>query len=63
MATAPKSKRSFDQLVELLKREVDITLLIENLKLTPEERVKKLNSFMQLVDEATAAGRRIKGKQ
>lgn len=34
-------------IVEQLKKEVDLTLLEENLKLTPGERLEKLQRFVQ----------------
>jgi len=45
-------------LVEAFKKDVDRTLLIENLKLTPAERMEKFLGFMEMVYEVREAGRR-----
>jgi hypothetical protein len=47
-----------DPVIELYKRDVDRTLLRENLKLTPEERVRKLQDFIALTAALRDAGRR-----
>ena len=48
-----------DPVIELYKRDLDRSLLRENLRLTPEERVRKLAAFMRLVDELKRAGRQL----
>ncbi|HEX2473232.1 MAG TPA: hypothetical protein VHK01_00715 [Lacipirellulaceae bacterium] len=48
--------RTSDPVIELYKRDVDRTLLRENLKLTPEERLLKLRDFMQFAEEVRSAG-------
>jgi hypothetical protein len=45
-----------DPLIEAFKKDVDRTLLRENLKLTPDERVRKLAAFMRSLQEVRAAG-------
>ena len=40
-----------DPVIEAYKKDVDRTLLIENLKLTPQERSEKFESAMELVWE------------
>jgi hypothetical protein len=50
--------REYDPIIELYKQDVDRTLLRENLKLTPEQRLLKLNSFMRLIAELRSAGKR-----
>jgi len=45
-------------LVEAFKKDVDRTLLIENLKLTPAQRMEKFLGFMEMVYEVREAGRR-----
>jgi hypothetical protein len=47
-----------DPVIELYKRDVDRTLLRENLKLTPEERIRKLQDFVALTTALREAGRR-----
>jgi hypothetical protein len=44
-----------DPVIEAYKRHVDRTLLRENLKLTPGERLQKLAAFMSSLGEVHAA--------
>jgi hypothetical protein len=44
-----------DPVIEEYKKDVDRTLLRENLKLTPDERLRKLVEFMRSLDEVRAA--------
>lgn len=46
-----------DPVIEAYKKDVDRTLLRENLKLTVEQRIAKLQRALQLVEEAKRAGR------
>lgn len=39
---------------------IDLTLTLENLRLTPEERIRKLDSFIQGIAELRASARIIK---
>ncbi len=45
-----------DPVIEAYKKDVDRTLLRENLKLTPEERLQKLLDLQALADEVRRAG-------
>lgn len=47
-----------DPVIEVYKRHVDRTLLRENLKLTPEERLRNLMAAQRLLDELAAQRRR-----
>jgi hypothetical protein len=47
-----------DPVIEVYKRDIDRTLLRENLKLTPEERLLKLQAFVTFTAEIREAGRR-----
>ncbi len=44
-----------DPVIELCKRDVDVTLLIENLKKTPEERLLALQAMGEAVEELRRA--------
>ena len=44
--------------IEAYKKDVDRTLLRENLKLTPDQRLDKLQGFVGLVADLREAGRR-----
>ena len=47
-----------DPVIEAYKRDVDRSLLRENLKLTPEDRVRKLQDFVRFAATLRNAGRR-----
>ena len=57
----PNTARSLDPVVEAYKKDVDRTLLEENLKKTPHERVLALIALQKLAREAREAGRRLRG--
>ena len=53
---SPRSPRPEpDPVIEAYKKDVDRTLLRENLKLTPDERLRKLAQFMRSLEEVRAA--------
>lgn len=47
-----------DPVIEAFKKDVDRTLLRENLILTPEERLRKLMRLQRAAEELARAGRR-----
>ena len=51
-----------DPLIEAFKRDVDRTILRENLKLTPEQRVRELMQLLRATEEFERAGRRLRGE-
>lgn len=48
---------SIDAVIALYQKDIDRTLLRENLKLSPEERLTKLTAVLELVEELRRAGR------
>jgi hypothetical protein len=50
-----------DPVVEALEREVDRTLLRENLKLTREQRVLELMAVLRAAEEFRRAGKTLAG--
>jgi hypothetical protein len=46
---------SIDEIIELYKRDIDVTLLDESLRLTVEERLRRLQEFEQFKEELRAA--------
>ncbi len=54
-ATRPPTALEPDPVIEAYKTHVDRTLLRENLKLTPDERLQKLVQFMRSLAEVRAA--------
>jgi len=51
------------KIIEVYKKDIDRTLLRENLKLTPEERLLKLMELQRFADELRAAGRKARREQ
>jgi hypothetical protein len=51
-----------DPVIEVYKRDIDRTLLRENLKLSPAQRAEKLSAFMDMVAELREAGQRSRAK-
>ena len=47
-----------DPVTEVYKRDVDRTLLRENLRLTPQQRIEKVMSFMRSIEQLREAARR-----
>ena len=52
---AKPSRSSMDDVIDVYKRDVDRSLLRENLSLTPDERVRKMISVMEFVEELRRA--------
>ena len=48
----------FDPVIEAYKKDVDRTLLRENLKLTVEQRIRKAQSFHESIEEWRGTGKR-----
>jgi hypothetical protein len=49
-----------DAVIDAYKQGVDRTLLRENLRKTPEERVRSLIALQQFAQEARAAGKKLR---
>lgn len=47
-----------DPVIDAYKKDIDRTLIRENLRLTPDERLRKLQNFMEFVQGLRAARRR-----
>jgi hypothetical protein len=58
----PLPPAEVDRLVEELKKDVDRTLIRENLKLTVEERLIQLTRFQEFAEELRRAGRAAFGR-
>jgi alkanesulfonate monooxygenase SsuD/methylene tetrahydromethanopterin reductase-like flavin-dependent oxidoreductase (luciferase family) len=50
-----------DPVIEAYKKDVDRTLLRENLKLTVEERLERGEEHLRIVEKLRAAGREVDG--
>jgi hypothetical protein len=51
-------RSSLDDVIEVYKRDVDRTLLRENLKLSPDQRVRKMIAALEFVEELRRAPKR-----
>jgi hypothetical protein len=51
---------SIQAIIEIYKRDVDLSLIKENLKLTHEQRLLKLQSFVELAEEMRKAGKKLR---
>jgi hypothetical protein len=51
-----------DPMIEAFKRDVDRTILRENLELTLEQRVRELMETLAAAEEFERAGRRLRGE-
>jgi hypothetical protein len=58
-----RTKKSPDPVIERYKRDIDRTLIRENLKLTPEERLTQLMRMQDFAAELRRAGRAAKEKR
>jgi hypothetical protein len=52
-----------DPVIEVYKKDVDRTLLRENLKLTVDERFRKFRRFMNYIEGLREAGRIARGER
>lgn len=54
---------SMDAVIAAYKKDIDRTLLRENLKLTPEERLLKFDQFMDFLAEVQRAGKQARARR
>jgi hypothetical protein len=52
-----------DPVIEVYKKDVDRTLIRENLKLTVEERLRKAMAMARFIEEVRRAGRELRSKR
>ncbi len=60
MKDSDEKRSSIDDIIEIYKKDVDRTLLRENLKLTPTERLQKLMRMQAFAEELHRAGQRLR---
>jgi hypothetical protein len=59
MASAPRaSSPDRDPVLEIYKKDVDRTSIRENLKLTPDQRLRKLQDVMKSIEAIQGTARR-----
>ncbi len=61
METCPPEAPRVDPVVEAYKKDVDVTLLARNLRMTHSERLQQLQRFVAFIAETQAAGRQARG--
>jgi hypothetical protein len=52
---AATGRSSVDEILELYRKDVDRTLLRENLRLTPDERIRKMIAALEFIEELRRA--------
>ena len=57
--TAPDLERSsIDDVIDVYRKDVDMTLVREMLKLTPDQRVRRMIDFMRFLEDVREAGKK-----
>ncbi|PJZ76834.1 hypothetical protein [Leptospira neocaledonica] len=51
-------KDSIQEIIDLYKKDIDRTLIKENLKLTPTERIRKLEELQLVAEEMRRVGKK-----
>lgn len=54
---------AFDRVVQAYKKDIDRTLLRENLRRTPDQRLRALMELQRLAEELRRAGARARGRR
>jgi hypothetical protein len=49
MSSRERGEAPLDPVIEAYKKDIDVTLLTENLKLSHQQRLEKLIAFMELI--------------
>ena len=57
----PKNTLPLDPVIEAYKKDVDVTLLEENLRLSVDERLRKLMATQKFAEELRRAGKKLRG--
>lgn len=56
-------RSSIDDIIDLYKKDVDRTLIRENLKKTPEERLRTLEEFQRFLEEVRRSGHAVRASK
>ena len=62
MKESPEQAKDIDLVIEAYKKDVDATLIRENLRLTVDERFQQLMKLQQFAEDLRRAGRKARGK-
>lgn len=63
MEEKPKPRFEPDPVIDAFKPGIDMSLVRENLRLTPEDRLLKAMALQEWVEELRASGRRARAAQ
>ena len=58
MKNSLEKAKDLDQVIEAYKKDIDVTLLRENLRLTVDQRFQQLMKLQQFADDLRRAGRK-----
>lgn len=53
-----QASRDLDPLIEVFKKDIDITLIRQNLRLTVDQRIQQLMGLQKFAEELRRAGRK-----
>lgn len=51
---SPDARSSIDDVIDVYKRDVDVSLIVENLKRSVQERLERLTAFQSFIEEMRA---------
>jgi hypothetical protein len=58
-----KPKRDLDPVIEAYKKDIDVTLIHENLRLTVDQRFQQLMKLQQFAEDLRQAGRKARSQK
>ena len=58
----PAPANSVDAIIEVYRAELDLSLIGESLKLSPQQRIERLMALQRVHDELRRAGDRLRAK-
>ena len=59
----PKQATNLDPVVEAYKKDIDVTLIRENLRLTVDQRFQQLMKMQKFAEELQRAGRKARSQK
>ena len=62
MKDSPEKLKDLDPVIEAYKKDVDVTLIRENLRLTVDQRFEQLMKLQQFAEDLRKAGRKAREK-
>jgi hypothetical protein len=59
----PEPRKGLDAVIDAYKKDVDVTLIRENLRLTVDQRFQQLMKLQQFAEELQRAGRKARPQE